>query len=535
MVLPIPLAVRLKTARADMHVTSQVRDVEFRSVAYGGFASASIALDRPLKLQPHEIDYYGKLYIYDTRNGRVLWEGRLEDPGRSAGGDGYVWDIKALGPRVFAYDNTVPLIYVDRSLERWNITYYSQPMANAGQRDAGVWQISYNNGYTLVAGVESAITYDAIALAGQYVARCNVGWNTGCNSVNMLMAIVSTPGYNYDDTDTATPGTGSLTVSLGGSPALTANSTAVDLDVRRITSNFLINNDTFWFQFVTPVVRARLKDKLGNDITTGYTLDTVLASEIVADLLGRLLTAYDGAGAVIVTTTFNIEQLAYPDGVKPGNVLEDLIKLEPVMRWGAWESNAAGKYRFEFQAWPTVVRYETDERDGYDSTGSADGLYDAVRVRYRMSNGQITTVRRTQVVPELAAAGISREGFIDLGDDVGSSNNAIQAGDLFLADHKTPPNAGTLTLTKPVMDLVRGCMVDPWEMLPGNLIRVRGILARLDPLNATTRDGATVFRVASHEYKVSAAAAKLELDSFAPSMARALADLQTRPLIPRRR
>ncbi len=534
MSLPIPIAVRLQTSRADMHITQEVRDVEWRSIANGGFASASISLDRPLKLQPDEMSYYGKAYLYDKRNGRTLWEGRLEDPGRAAGPDGYVWDIKALGPRIFAYDRTVPLIYVDKQLDRWVITSYSQPMASAGQRDPGVWQIAYNNGFTVVNGMESAIMYDAIEIAGQYVARCSVTYNTGCTSVNMLIAIVSWPSVSYDTSVTATPGTGTLVVSLGGSPALTANSFRVDLDVRRITNNFLINNDTFWFTFANPIVRARLKDKLGNDITTGYTADTVLSMEVVADLLGRLLTMYDGAGATIATTTYAIDQLAYPDGVTPGGVLDDLIKLEPTTRWGVWESNAAGKYRFEFQAWPTLVRYETDERDGYNSTGSAEGLYDAVRVRYRTANGQSKTVRRTQTVPELVAAGFSREAFIDLGDNVGSDANAAQAGDNFLMDHKTPPNAGTLTLARPVLDLVTGAMVQPWEVLPGHLIRVRGITPRLDPLNATTRDGTTVFRIASHSYRTSTAHATLELDSFAPSTARQVADLLSRPEFRRR-
>ena len=38
-------------------------------------------------------------------------------------------------------------------------------------------------------------------------------------------------------------------------------------------------------------------------------------------------------------------------------------------------------------------------------------------------------------------------------------------------------------------------MVQPWELRPGKLIRVRGIQANADALNSTERDGVTVFKV----------------------------------------
>jgi hypothetical protein len=67
-------------------------------------------------------------------------------------------------------------------------------------------------------------------------------------------------------------------------------------------------------------------------------------------------------------------------------------------------------------------------------------------------------------------------------------------------------------------------MVMPWEIRPG-LIRVRGILPRIDALNASDRDGVTVFRIVSAEYRASDAAATLELDSYARTVPRMVADL----------
>src|SRR5688500_4438994 len=57
----------------------------------------------------------------------------------------------------------------------------------------------------------------------------------------------------------------------------------------------------------------------------------------------------------------------------------------------------------------------------------------------------------------------------------------------------------------------RAALVMPWEIRPGNLIRVRGVLPNADSLNASTRDGVAVFRIAATEYRQSENAATLEL------------------------
>jgi hypothetical protein len=91
------------------------------------------------------------------------------------------------------------------------------------------------------------------------------------------------------------------------------------------------------------------------------------------------------------------------------------------------------------------VSYEADiALDEFDAPSTAADLYDKVLVRYQTTSGTIKNLQRTQTVPQLTAAGFSREGLLDLGDDVGSTNNATQAGDQFLAEHLYPVNAGTV-------------------------------------------------------------------------------------------
>ncbi len=134
------------------------------------------------------------------------------------------------------------------------------------------------------------------------------------------------------------------------------------------------------------------------------------------------------------------------------------------------------------------------------------------------------------MVAELSAIGLTREEFIDLGDEMGTLNNARTVGDNFLNEHRYPPNAGTLTVSRPILDNDTGRMVMPWEIVPGHLIRVGGVAPRIDSLNPTARDGVTVFKIISTDYSSGAAAATLELDAFARSVARSLAGLQQRRL-----
>ncbi len=251
-----------------------------------------------------------------------------------------------------------------------------------------------------------------------------------------------------------------------------------------------------------------------------------MAHQVVEDLLGRLLNQYDGANATVATTAFPIEQLAYPDGATPADILDELMGLEPAHYWAAWETTTAGKWRFEWKPWPTVVRYETDTQAGFDAAGSADGLYNDVWGRWRNVAGRTRMSHVTSTVDTLTAAGLTRTEFIDLSDTMGTLTNATQAATNFLADHAQSSNSGSLTVTAPVLDLVEQRWVQPWEIRPGNLIRVRGVLPNADSLNAITRDGVAVFRIAATEYRQSENAATLELDSYSLTVSRALASLR---------
>lgn len=539
MSLTVPLSVRLSTPKGDVHVTRDLHDLSFRTAVPGGFASATLALSRPLSIQPNEITEFGQVYIYDRRTGGTVWEGRLEDSGRSAGESGEVWQVTATGPAAHAQDSTVPIVYVDRRLDAWAIGAQSTSSVNIQTTDGDAILMQVSAGSTFVQNTSGLIVYHGVAYTGQALGRVHIPWTAGFGSSNVEIwfgTAIDNAATVSVDVDTASA-SGDLEGSRGGANAIGADHNSVRLRVTRVngTGDLAVTNDLIWVSFNSPRVRALLKNASGTDITSGYTTDTVLASDVVSDLLGRLLPRYDGTNASVEGTSFEIDQFAYPDGASAQKILEDLMAIEPAYYWAAWETNPnTGKYRFEWRAWPTTVRYDASTADGFDSPASAAELYNAVSVRWRAGFGVSRTTRSTQTVPVLDAAGLTREAYIDLSDELGSDAIATRVGQEFLAEHGTVLNQGSLTVSRPVLDMDRGRYVMPWEIRPGALIRVSNVLPRIDSLNPTGRDGITVFKIAAVDFNASSATATLELDSYPLTVARAIAELSKRRITRKR-
>jgi hypothetical protein len=537
--IPIPLSVRIKTSKTDRHITREVRRLTFRSTIPGGFASATMDLDRPLILPPDDVVHFATVWVYDTRSGDVVWQGRVEDLGRASGPDGEVWQVAAVGSSAHARDRALPLIYVDAEVspEKWPRSAATKKSAQIDYRDKDdegkPSVVLYSSEGEIIPGSAARyaeILYRAMYDAGLKIARIRCDVINAVTNADYGNRILTRQGPSGTVTTLAaaawTSGGTFMQGSLGGSNAIPSGHDVASIHwARLIAGDFAAQSDNYVGEYSGIAVRCQLKDKSGNDITSGYDLNSVLASEVVADLLGRMLPKYDGANATVATTTHNIEHLAYPDGTTAADVLDDLMAVEIGHYWAAWDGTPA---KFEWRAWPSTVRYEADVTGGFEAPGSGGELYNEALVRYRDWRNRVRTTTRTQTVPELTDAGLTRTLLTDVGDNISALASAQKHGDDELSEHQTVQNAGRLTVVKPILDRDKGMLVNPWEIRPGHLIRVRGISPSIDSLNASERDGKSVFKVVEVEFDSSTGAANLTLDSHSRSVARMLASLAKR-------
>jgi hypothetical protein len=534
MSIDLPLTVRLKTRRKDVDVTTQLADLSFRSSIPGGFASLTMSLNRPLDLAPDEIEYFGSVYVYDARNGRTIWEGRMEDPGRGTGDLGEVFSLTAVGSRAHTKDRVFPVIYVDRSLDRWRRSRYTfngsaQTQIGEIDEDTPAIVMSATEGATITTAWAADMIYRSIYWCGQLVARIradHIGDGTSSNYHAAMFARTGSGSATFSDQNNwaVTQQTLGANINTVGWDQTT---NVVSFRIQRDNSNTVADQFTTVY-FYNVVVRAVIKKLDGTDnlSAVGYNVNNIDPNEVVTDLLGRVLNKFDAINATIVGSGIDIDQLAYPDGTTADAILEELQLYDPGFYWAAWESNPAnGLARFEYVPWPSIVRYDATTEDGFDSPASGSDLYNRVRVRWLDPGYFIRHTVRTQTVQELTDAGLTREAYIDISDEMGAPLMAQYIGDNFLLEHRFPPNAGTLRIGRPIVDNLTGRVVQPWEILPGHLIRVRGVQPRVDALNPTARDGVTVFRVISVDFSTADGTATLELDSYVRTISRKIAEL----------
>lgn len=551
MTMSVPLSVRVQSSRTDRDITLEVSRLQFRSAVPRGFASCTMYLHRPLRQRPDEIEAYSKVYVYDCRNGATVWEGLLEDPERTSSAAGELWGLAAIGPASIADDQTVPLIYVDKSVERWvrgdntmTKTYLTTAQDQKSESSPG-WRLSVERGKTAQIAELGGIEYRPIRDSGQKFGRISFTYDVDNADGNWLVKLfmIDSGGNNNPLNVAFSAGDGS-TAKIVGTDFANGRERA-RLQMTRITSSVAIATDDGNVWFTNIVVRSLLHAVDGSErLVTGsalqnyaYSTDTILAEDVIRDLIGVYLTKIDTSRISIAASTYAIDQLAYYDGTTPGRVMDDLMLLEPNTFWAIWESTNLTNtlYRFEWSTWPTSIDYDTTIYGGFDSPGSSVDLYNRVNVRWRTADGAVNLTTRTQTVQALTDAGRTRTAFIDLGNEVGSLAGAQRAGDNFLANHSTPPNRGTIRINRPIVSRSEGRMVQPWELRPGRLLIAQDIEPSVDALNTTARNGVSVFRVVAVDYDSDTNTATLELDNPARSNTHDIASVLGSPVLDQRR
>ena len=533
MTLTVPLTVVVD----GKHVTSKTQGLTFRKEAVGGVANITLSLSAPLS--SFAVTALAKCKVYDARSGNVIAEGRISDPGRGATSeDGQRWAVSAMGPAIHASDKNAALQIIDQSMDDgWrrvkransaggDIGKSTKP--GTDNTDAIVAQFS--QGKTVDTGDQLAVRYERIRDADQRLGRVTYDWDAGQTDANFKARVVGV----LDNTPDGSPAKTSNWDTAGGSHTavyttdFTLGRNQLDLEAYYSGAGTSPGNDKFWASFANVVIRSVLSEKDGTDQACSN--DYVEADWVIRHLLGGgWLPQYDAANASIDTSGVQqIDQMAYPDGISAREVLDDLMLLEPALYWTTGPDVTGLGYQFAWRLWPTTVRYEATLEDGGDFPTSTQDLFNRVLVRWHDKRGRSRSTIRTGSCPILDAESLTRQAVIDVSNELGSVANAQRIGDNFLAAHKNPANNGTLNVARPIRDLTTGRMVEPFEIEPGELVRVRGIESYPDALNASSNDGQTVFRIWAMQYTADSGLAQLELDTYPRETAQHLARLERR-------
>lgn len=540
----------------DVMVTRLAEDLTFSRSLHGA-ASCSFNYRAPIGRKL--FNAFEKVYVFDGATADIVWDGRVEDTGRSVDGEGQAWSVNAVGELARAEDRAAPYVLVDTDLTRWERTQLGRAPsasgdasqipesgdAEGGEDGTDCLLLQFPPGEPLDANSAIVMVYGAIRRAGMKVGGIQYTVVAGFASAAFegRMWAVTPSGSNqiYANTYSTTPASRSATVTT--STPLTDDTDVIQLINKRTGGATTIGSDDGWVAFSAVTVKALRFNKDGTEDTgvNAYIADRdVFPHEVVADLLGRGLLPFDGATAEIDTTsTHEIDQFAYPDGATAAQILEDVMALEPTYYWQVGPENASGLPTFKYVKWPTHVRYEFSMVDGLDLPGAEAERYNRVTFRWVDRKGRTktktynagTTINGVAVptVPELDDHGLIRQPEVqDLSDEVGSDLNADKAAAEFLLEHGTPPVAGTLTVSRKVWDHDQGRYVQPYEIEPGHLGRIRELVDDVADLGVTDRDGKSVFRVVGMTYTHDTRSAAVELDSPARTDEELLAELKNR-------
>lgn len=535
--LQVPLSFRLTNSANDVLMVAEVKDLATRSVANGGFASATVTLDRPLNVAAPDIKQFGRAYVYDTSSGETVWEGELQDPGKSSDGDGLSWNIVAIGPSGHAKDETFAYVPIGTNLDDWEkfggSTNSSSVSSFTDASDADGIKVQFSGGINVATPVYVAgrlLTFLAAGTSMAAISGTGIGGGTGQWTENVYAYGPSGP--ELIDSIPLQTAANNFRGEVGSE--FSAGQTTPHIRMDRTGAATAPDDNAFTFFKNLIVQSVRVSEE--NVAVTSYPNNYCTTTEIVQDLVGAHTTLYDGLDAFIEDVADQITNFWYPDGTTVFDALNDLITLNGAFYWAAWETiPRSGKWRFEFRAWPTTVRYEAGIEDGFEQPQSANDLFNEVAVHWVDSKGRQQTTIRTSTVASLTAAGKTRSERIDLGSEIGSLAAAQSAGDNFLAEHNLPVQNGRLTVARAILDYDRGMMVNPWMIRPGGLVRVRDVDPQPNALNPGGRDGSTVFRVVSVEYRASSNTAQLGLDTDPVSVSRDLAKLKQTSATSKRR
>lgn len=535
----VPVAVRIRNDGYDGMITGWLIGAPtFTKGDPGGYIAGSFVVPQWLAYRSGIVMDYSRVYFYDKCSGDTLFEGDITHPGRATADDGALLEIQVDGGAERLHDWSGARIYCDRDLEAWKKVVadtLTSTTIEAGEDRGGSGADALNISFAQETHVENnyagVAIYERFHEADQEIGRYNYSWDGGhtSGSPGWLVQSIVTPPSTLVRSTILNVGGG----AASGAVRVTSFPTGADEVVLQLiwTSGSSSTGvlDNVWVSYLGLSVTARMYNKDGTDLSLVSYQDYVTAEQVWNDMLGTELlnTAFDGANATIETgSAFQIQQLAYPDGITPADIATDLMTFEPAMTYFVGPSiPGIDKYSLRWVVRSTVVRYEVMVWADEHTNGTQEvDQYNQAVVRWKTPTGNSRITVATQSIPEMDAVGRVRRYFQDLTDTLSDSLNADQANATVLGDHRYPQNTGQVKVARPIVDLFTGRRVEPFAIEPGYLVRLVGVEPRPDSLNASSVDGSTICRIVTTSYDGNDHAATLDLDSIPVSMFKAIAD-----------
>lgn len=510
-------------------VTGTASNIQIRSTTTG-YASVSFNLNR--KLDDSLLAPFTDVLVYDTATGEQVGGGRLMEQGRNDDG---TWSITCLGEGLASMqDRTTPWFAIDSSLENWRVRGRDNSRFTAGMAappaapEVGIQTMMATatpEGRTIPPGIRASMDYVVGDLTKQNIG--SIRWSQMAGAADsdwrlrLYLGLAGNTGFALIN-DTAWGTTYSTSYVEWTPSTFGSNRYTALFEWARASTTHTIT-DTSWCAVWFPIVRAQLMDRNRALTSAGVTNPYVTIDQVFIDWIARYAPRLDAPNASITAGTHQFTQLVYLDGVDGMALFDDLGASEPDFVWAVWEKNDSGQWQTELKRLPSTVRYEASVEDGFNSPTPSTEIYNRATVMGRDSSGNYRRTNASQSVPALDDVGLIREDTTPVNASSWSAAAASATAAAFLANRKVPPNAGTLTIARPIQDYTTGRWIRPAHIRPGELIRVRGVQPTPDTLNATSPDGVTVFRVMAMTYSDDTGAATLELDSLKLTQQRAIA------------
>ena len=513
-------------------LTPWVTNLSFRSVDPGGFGSATFDLSRAI--DAHDFEEQADVAIYSAETGECVGGGRIVNPGRGVSRSGDVWNISLLGEGVaHMQERKEPYLLVDQRLDPWYQTAADEsemtwaqggppnPTSPASVLGTQGWVLRVEEGGVLTTGDSADITYNDIAqFPDTYIGGYGYRHSGGATTSNHTIKVSTDNFATTDESDTFVLGGATVSEDVA---SVASPRTEITVRYDYVGGGFTADTKT-WAYVLKLYVIAMRRDRNGDWIDTGSAYlglsgGAPTTDEVVTDVWARFCPRFDLSSARVDVSTYEHQDLVWPDGITPLDVLAVVKTADPGHTWAVWEKQTNGLFRTEWRAYDTDVRYEMTAEDGFTETSAATKY-----VKIFNATSEAATDNRYFVYShEDPDAALAARGIFPTTTVAGITGDA----DLEAMLNESELEAGTaqVTVGRKVFDHFTGRWVEPSQVLPGYLCRIAGVNPQPDWLNVNQVPGAAVFKVVSNDYSVSSASSRLELNAYTVDERRAIANM----------